>query len=724
MKGENIKVKKFLSMILALAMVIAIIPCSVMADGDTVISITAGPGYQVDVNHNGMVVTPQINVVSGEMPAGYKYQWYAQDGNSTEYLLPWETGASITINAQIPAGWWLNFEATPLDSEGNAIGGSVKSNHYISTYPLKGRTDYPSITAEQSAAYHDTPSEYTFEVDGVKFILLDRVWSGEYYVMMEESVGKRQFDTSGAEGKQFYATSETHLAHWLNSTESGSFLDGTYLPSSVQSHITEENWIFEGDGNWGGNTRTLKVGLLSYSEYLAYFGRFGLWLSAYNSADPTGWEGWWLRTLNNNQKVFASFKNGGTTNGSGIMGKLNRVNANDANYHVRPTFHLDANFFKDVKVTLAGTGDKVKETMVADCTREELGLLYTDDEMAEIDPSMAFPYEVKRMIVRDKLDGSTAVSLDLVRYGEDVNDEYIFIAAYKDNKLTGVKASPVDLEQGEYGYVSENLGILEDGYDEIKVFCLDPSVMKPASRLMTLSDAKLYSEAEGEDAVFCEIVLPDTIYGVAGREMNIYFENSVYSNDLKDYQVDVECSYGIQQQERWTYTPESAQNFNLTLNIYQDAIRLVTSKTVSVKVVESSQHSVWLDGADNLLANAVAERMTVSQNNPDTIVLVVGDSETKQEIASRISALKASYAGVKIGIVPPITPIALSQLRMALIDDIYSLVDGDSSLFFIPAGWNVDGVYSCDENGINEAGAQQAADVILAAVCDKGGSAR
>ena len=375
--------KKLLSMILAFAMVIAIIPCSAMADGDTVISITAGPGYQSGVNHTGMVVTPEITVTSGTQPAGYKYQWYAQNGNSTEYILPWETGASITINSQIPAGWWLNFEATPLDSEGNAIGGSVKSNHYISTYPMKGSTDYPSITSEQSAAYRNTPSEYIFEVDGVKFILLDRVWSGEYYVMMEESVGKRQFDTSGATGKKFSPTSETNIAHWLNSTESGNFLDGTYLPSSVQNHITEEAWTFEGDGNWGGDSRTLKVGLLSYSEYLAYFGRFGLWLSAYNSADPTGWEGWWLRTLHNNEKVFASFKNGGNQNGTSPMGKLNRVNATDTNYHVRPTFRLSADFFAVTRIDLSKAGEKVKD-VIADYSLSVLeNNIYTENELIE-----------------------------------------------------------------------------------------------------------------------------------------------------------------------------------------------------------------------------------------------------------------------------------------------------------------------------------------------------
>ena len=437
MKGENIKVKKFLSMILALAMVIAIIPCSVMADGDTVISITAGPGYQVDVNHNGMVVTPQINVVSGEMPAGYKYQWYAQDGNSTEYILPWETGASITINSQIPAGWYLNFEATPLDSSGNPIGNTVKSNHYISTYPMKGINDSPAITAEQSTAWRDTPSEYLFEVDGVEFILLDRLYNGEYYVMMENSVGTKKFNTSGNGDHPFDAADTNSIAYWLNSTASGSFLDGTYLPSSVQSHITEKAWTNEGSSTGEGNfSKTYKVGLLSYSEFARYLGRFGLWLPEYDAGTSIGF---WLRTLRIN-KGFGSAKTGGD---SGVPGALHRYQLK-YDLSVRPTFHLDANFFRDVKVDPATMGDRVKEILIENYTRAQLESAgYTKNEIStigsQVDSFAVYDSSNNIKANNANITAGSPVTAKASIIGNNLLSPVMFFAVYNATGLEGVQ---------------------------------------------------------------------------------------------------------------------------------------------------------------------------------------------------------------------------------------------------------------------------------------------
>ena len=83
--------KKFLSILLITVMALSMLPYSAMADG-TVIEVVAGPGYQADVNHTGMVVTPEINIVSDETPAGYIYQWYAQNNWADEYILPMEKG--------------------------------------------------------------------------------------------------------------------------------------------------------------------------------------------------------------------------------------------------------------------------------------------------------------------------------------------------------------------------------------------------------------------------------------------------------------------------------------------------------------------------------------------------------------------------------------------------------------------------------------------------------
>jgi len=66
-----------------------------------------------------------------------------------------------------------------------------------------------------------------------------------------------------------------------------------------------------------------------------------------------------------------------------------------------------------------------------------------------------------------------------------------------------------------------------------------------------------------------EIVLPDRIPAVVGREVNIYFENVMNDNPDK-YQIDVVCSIGSQQNERWTCIPEKEGTYPLTIRVYKD----------------------------------------------------------------------------------------------------------------------------------------------------------
>ena len=428
--------KKLLSTILTTAMIIAMIPYSVMANtGNTVINVVNVPGYQANVNHNSMVVTPEIQVVSGATPAGYKYQWYA--GDDGEYILPWETESSLTIHSQLPAGW-LWVEVTPLDAEGNAIGDSKKVK-YISAYPMKGKSDTNVVTTEQSNQYANTPIEYLFEVDGVKLILLDRLYNGQYYVMMENSVGgTRAFDTRG-EQKAFDPAAPENIGYWLNND----FLNGNYLPDSVKEYITQEQWTTEGDhSDWGNSFKTYKVGLLSYSEYNRYLGRFGLLLAQYDSSNMKSWEGFWFRTLRNGTKAFASAKNGGTDNGSGILGNLAYFTGTIPQF-VRPTFRLSADFFTETKIDLTKAGEKVKNA-IADCGLNELEGIYTREELIQNGI-------IKKPVVKDvNFKGNFAV-------GDTVEFDYIWSSENKSaegNSSYGFSVS--DTRNGPYTEVLTN----------------------------------------------------------------------------------------------------------------------------------------------------------------------------------------------------------------------------------------------------------------------------
>jgi lysophospholipase L1-like esterase len=51
------------------------------------------------------------------------------------------------------------------------------------------------------------------------------------------------------------------------------------------------------------------------------------------------------------------------------------------------------------------------------------------------------------------------------------------------------------------------------------------------------------------------ILLPERIPAVPGIEANIYFDNVFLARNMANYSVDVNCRKGIQQEERWTFTP-------------------------------------------------------------------------------------------------------------------------------------------------------------------------
>ena len=83
------------------------------------------------------------------------------------------------------------------------------------------------------------------------------------------------------------------------------------------------------------------------------------------------------------------------------------------------------------------------------------------------------------------------------------------------------------------------------------------------------------------------ITLPPKIYGVVGKEINIYFDNITLSTNINDYNFDVVCTIGTQQNERWTCIPTVAGTTALTINVYKDNV-LVGTATTSIVVKASS----------------------------------------------------------------------------------------------------------------------------------------
>ena len=104
-----------------------------------------------------------------------------------------------------------------------------------------------------------------------------------------------------------------------------------------------------------------------------------------------------------------------------------------------------------------------------------------------------------------------------------------------------------------------------------------------------IAEECLYSFKEpNEKTEWLRISLPSKLYGVVGQELNIYFNNIILCNNINNYQIDVECVKGIQQVERWTYTPTSMESFNITIKVYKDGKTLVASKSTTIDVKSKS----------------------------------------------------------------------------------------------------------------------------------------
>lgn len=87
-----------------------------------------------------------------------------------------------------------------------------------------------------------------------------------------------------------------------------------------------------------------------------------------------------------------------------------------------------------------------------------------------------------------------------------------------------------------------------------------------------------------------QVALPPKIYGVVGKEMNIYFD-ALVSDRYTEYNIDVVCTVGTQQKERWTYVPGSAATTTMNINFYDKFNNFVMSATTSIIVVADSAKS-------------------------------------------------------------------------------------------------------------------------------------
>lgn len=114
-------------------------------------------------------------------------------------------------------------------------------------------------------------------------------------------------------------------------------------------------------------------------------------------------------------------------------------------------------------------------------------------------------------------------------------------------------------------------------------------------------DGGIYQEVKASDLFEVDAVIAPAIPAIVGKEVNIYFEN-ILNDKAANYQIDVTCSVGAQQNERWTAIPTTAGTYSMTIKIFKNFSLIKTIAT-------------------NLIVKALAVG-----NGVDKKALIIGDS--------------------------------------------------------------------------------------------------
>ena len=136
------------------------------------------------------------------------------------------------------------------------------------------------------------------------------------------------------------------------------------------------------------------------------------------------------------------------------------------------------------------------------------------------------------------------------------------------------------------------------------------------------------SSSAGETGSELDFVLPPKIYGVIGKELNVYFDN-VASQKMNNYDIDVTSTMGKQMAKRWTATPETAGTSKFKLDVYQNA-RMLVSKEVDLVInnINTSNKKVLVMGDSTVEQQLGVKRLYTLYQEEDSLLDLVGTQTT------------------------------------------------------------------------------------------------
>lgn len=225
----------------------------------------------------------------------------------------------------------------------------------------------------------NTDSADIFTVGGEKYIMLDSMDDGSYFIMGYDSYGIANYSTDGTTGKQKYEPGNAKsIGKYVSETVWGG--TGTrILPEAIKSHVLNTTWPTEPGTSTGGPSANASteysfeafIAPISATEFLKYYDKIGV-------IDEVG-GAWTTRTAdvtwnaNNHHCVICLVP--GT--GSASAGRW----ALTGSFRVRPVMYIDRDFFMEETIDLLTLGDNVKDVIVADYDREDLSATYTANEL-------------------------------------------------------------------------------------------------------------------------------------------------------------------------------------------------------------------------------------------------------------------------------------------------------------------------------------------------------
>lgn len=524
--------KKIIQLLTALSLTVQIAAPAVFAAGGDSVTIS-GTGKRVRQS-----LTAKVTPDDGD----FSYQWYSADSEDGDYKTIIGATEEKYKLSTLDAGKYITVKATNNDD-----GETVEADTRKKLESL-GPVSKTSFKESEINSAKNTPSDNVFYVDGQGFIMLGQFHDTKstFYVMSESFYGTAKFDENGVAA--FKPKTEGNIGYFLNNGFLTDGSGGKKLPEKITDHIDYNHvwWTEKGleDGDCAEDySFTAGISLLSASEADLYYGVYG-W-------QPAGEKGgWWLRTQKGSSAKVEDniFVMGGEND-------TNRGNADEVlcteEKNIRPAFYLDKDFFKEVKLDVSTTGKNVGKALKAIYTADELGDLYTSEELIGLGVAEK-EFEAKLNIGTDgtltaKLSNLLDKELSNVKYQWKYKtaDSDTYTDMYKENGETYVFSTE------DYG---RTIAV------DITPVLADGTAKGPYTSTSTYTVSRFGSQSrtsiDKARRIAAKTTPEENLFTVGGQQFVLVNE---YSDDASAFLVMSEKSFG-----KMMYDEDNTQKFDVT----------------------------------------------------------------------------------------------------------------------------------------------------------------